>query len=149
MGALVLDASAVAGAVFKDEDPAFAAAALRMAAKQGAQVPSLFWYEVRNLLLIGERRGRLLAASPEDTMTMLRLGGLGQAHDLDDAAILAVGRTHDLSGYDAAYAALAIRENAPLATLGKKLIAAGEAGAFTLWQPLDPSSADDSAPGDG
>lgn len=147
MGVLVIDASAVAGAFFKDEDPAFAAAALRTAAKHGALVPSLFWYEIRNLLLIGERRGRLLAAPSEEAMTILRLGGLDQAPDVDDAALLAVGRAHDLSGYDAAYAALAIRENAHLATLDKELIAASEARAFKLWQPSDPSPADENAPG--
>lgn len=141
MPPIVIDASAVAAALFKDEDPTFAAAALRYVGAHGGYVPSLFWHEVRNILIIGERRGRITKDQSSDAMDMLRLSSLQTPFEPDDVSVLAMARAHTLSGYDGAYAVLAAREKAPFATLDKKLIAAGAAGAFDLWQPADETPA--------
>lgn len=137
MHPIVVDASAVAAAFFKDEDPAFAAAALRYVGANGGYVPSLFWHEVRNILILGERRGRIAKDESAEAMDMLRLSGLQTPFEPDDVSVLAMARAYTLSGYDGVYAVLASREKVPFATLDKKLIAAAEAGAFDLWQPAD------------
>ena len=54
---------------------------------------------------------------------------------LTDADVFAMAQGHRLTGYDATYGALAAREGAPLATLDKALIVAGQSSAFALWTP--------------
>ena len=81
-------------------------------------------YEVGNALLRGrpavaaEQVAEVLAALPELCPTIAP-----SAEDLGDAARLA--SEHDLTLYDAAYAAVARRRAAELATLDKRLLRAG------------------------
>ena len=96
--------------------------ALERLSPAGAVVPSLWWFEVRNLLVINERRGRI---DPVGTASFLAdLARLPIAVDPlpDSASVLALAREHDLMVYDAAYLELAVR--LPLATLDRALIAA-------------------------
>jgi len=89
-------------------------------------VPQLWWYEVRNTLIVSERRGRL---TPVDTSGFLRdLGDMLIEVDQEpsDASVLALARTHTLTVYDAAYLELAIRRGLPLATLDKDLLKAAK-----------------------
>ena len=65
----VLDASVAACWVFEDEDHSYAAQALARIRTDEAHVPSLWWFEVRNTLLVNERRGRLTEI---DTAAFLR-----------------------------------------------------------------------------
>src|SRR4051794_35882567 len=75
-------------------------------------VPSLWFLEVTNALLAGERRGRVSAEVSSRAITLLsRLpieaderSGLPLSADL-----LALARTHHLSAYDATYLELAHR----------------------------------------
>ena len=55
----VLDASIAACWAFDDEDHPVAALALERVRTDEARVPSLWWFEVRNTLIVSERRGRL------------------------------------------------------------------------------------------
>ena len=55
----VLDASVAACWAFDDEDHPVAALALERIRADEARVPSLWWFEVRNTLIVNERRGRL------------------------------------------------------------------------------------------
>jgi hypothetical protein len=54
----VLDASVAACWAFEDEDHPTATLALGPIRSDQARVPSLWWFEVRNTLIINERRGR-------------------------------------------------------------------------------------------
>jgi predicted nucleic acid-binding protein len=56
--ALVIDASVVAAWAFEEEHPTAESAFARVRAEE-AFVPVLWWYELRNVLVLGERRGRL------------------------------------------------------------------------------------------
>jgi predicted nucleic acid-binding protein len=56
--ALVIDASVVAAWAFEEEH-ANAELAFTRVRMEEAFVPALWWYELRNVLLVGERRGRL------------------------------------------------------------------------------------------
>jgi len=132
----VLDASIAACWAFEDEDHPAAALALERIRTDEAQVPSLWWFEVRNTLIVNERRGRITQA---DTAAFLRgLSRLGITVDRspEEAAVLTLARTHNLSVYDAAYLELAQREQLPLVTLDKELrLAAHAIGTKMLGEP--------------
>ena len=55
----VLDASVVARWAFDDENHPVAELALERVRTDEARVPSLWWFKVRNRLIVNERRGRL------------------------------------------------------------------------------------------
>ena len=65
----VLDASFAACWAFDDEDHPVAALALERVRTDEARVPSLWWFEVRNALMVSERRGRLTEALPQSHRT--------------------------------------------------------------------------------
>jgi predicted nucleic acid-binding protein len=106
--------------------------ALERLGRDGAVVPSLWWFEVRNLLLINERRGRI---DPVGTASFLAdLARLPITVDPapDGEAVLALARAHGLTAYDATYFELAVRLMLPLATLDRALIAAAPAAGVDL-----------------
>ena len=123
----VLDASVAACWAFDDEDHPIAALALERVRTDEARVPSLWWFEVRNTLIVNERRGRL---TESDTAAFLR-GLVRLRVTLDrspkEGDVLALARHRRLTVYDAAYLELARRESAPLATLDVALATAARA----------------------
>ena len=128
----VLDASIAACWAFDDEDYPTAANALERVRTDEARVPTLWWYEVRNTLIVNERRGRI---AESDTTAFLRnLARLGVTVDPapDEASVLELARRHRLSVYDASYLELAMRDSIPLATLDRELITAATAENLTL-----------------
>ena len=128
----VLDASIAACWAFEDEDHPVAAVALERIRTDEARAPSLWWFEVRNTLLVNERRGRLTEA---DVAAFLRgLSRLGVTLDRtpDEAALLALARRHRLTVYDASYLELTQREGIPLATLDSELANAARAETLPL-----------------
>jgi predicted nucleic acid-binding protein len=123
----VLDASIAACWAFEDEDHSIAALALERIRADEARVPSLWWFEVRNTLIVNERRGRL---TESDTAAFLRgLARLGVTVDRspDEVDVLTLARQRRITVYDAAYLELARREGAPLATLDTALATAARA----------------------
>jgi predicted nucleic acid-binding protein len=123
----VLDASIALSWAFTDECDPRATAALARIRTDEALVPSIWWFEIRNTLVVNERRGRLTEA---DTAAFLRtLSRLAVINDRQprEAEILAMARRHRLSVYDAAYLELAQRDTIPLATLDRELIGAARA----------------------
>jgi predicted nucleic acid-binding protein len=107
---------------FEDEAVEATDAILDRMAADVATVPSLWQLEVANVLLVAERRKRIKEAQARRFLELL--GSLpiriDQSGD-DPLAILAVGRRHGLSAYDAAYLVLAERLAMPLATLDGRL----------------------------
>jgi len=123
----VVDASAAGAWYLPDENNPYADAAALRLKSEGAIVPALFWFELRNIFLIGERRGRI---SEADTARFLsNLGRLSIATDREpnEVTIFQLARAHKLSIYDASYLELAHRENVPLASLDAALIKAAKA----------------------
>ena len=131
--AFVLDASIAACWAFQDEDHPDARLAFHQMRSEEAVVPCLWWFEVRNILVVNERRRRI--AEPDTAAFLLNLSKLRIRIDRapDESAVLRLARTHRLSVYDAAYLELAQREGLPLATLDADLkkAAAGEGVALT------------------
>ena len=126
--AFVLDASMTACWAFQDEDHPDAGLAFHQMRSEEAVVPCLWWFEVRNTLVVNERRRRI--AESDTAAFLLSLSRLRIRIDRapDEGAVLRLARTHRLSVYDAAYLELAQREGLPLATLDADLkkAAAGE-----------------------
>jgi len=78
--AFVLDASITACWAFQDEDHPDASLAFVRMATEEAVVPSLWWFEVRNILIVNERRRRI--AEPESlAATNPRGPGSGRKRD--------------------------------------------------------------------
>ena len=126
MNSPVLDCSVVCAWLLEDENVPNADAILEQVGRGGAVAPGLWWTEVRNVLVMAERRGRL---SPSQTdATLLSVGALEVAldHAPDSAVTLRLAREFKISVYDALYLELAIREQRPLATLDKALKRAAE-----------------------
>lgn len=120
----VLDASAAATWCLPDEQAHTADRAFDRLTTDEAVVPQLWWFEIRNVLIISERRGRLTA---DDTTAFLRdLGRLPIRVDASpgERLVIALARTHGLTVYDAAYLELAVRLDAPVASMDRALNAA-------------------------
>lgn len=124
---IVIDSSIAISWGMPDEESAAAGRALETARKDDVVVPSIFWAEVRNICLVNERRGRITAT---DTTTAIEIIE-GFHPTINDSAshnmVLGLARGHGLSGYDAAYLALAIAESCTLATLDNRLARAAVA----------------------
>jgi predicted nucleic acid-binding protein len=128
----VVDASIVGAWCFPDEANRLAEDAFERLEAMAAVVPALWWFEVRNVLLVNERRGRLDAAGTAEFLTDLGRLPIRIDREPAGAAILALARAHRLTFYDAAYLELARRLDAPLATLDRQLAAAARAAAVPL-----------------
>jgi predicted nucleic acid-binding protein len=117
----VLDASIPVCWAFSDEHHADADLAFQRIRAEEAVVPSLWWFEVRNILVVNERRRRMQLA--DSTAFLIFLSRLPMRVDRrpDEASVLRLARTHKLSVYDAAYLELALREGIAIATLDADL----------------------------
>ena len=122
MTRFVIDAS-LAGAWILPDEQSDIARAIRLGYGENISVvPCHWWLEVCNLLLKAERRGRLEPADTARTLALIARLPL----EIDDAAdysqLMQLARRHQLTAYDAAYLELALRIDAPLATLDRKLL---------------------------
>lgn len=127
MTRFVIDASILAAAGLADERHPRAEHAIERLRKAAALAPSLLFFEIRNVLLVNERRKRL---SEEDTaafLEVLRRLPIDVDGACDETRLLLLARKHRLTAYDAAYLELAIREGLPLATLDADLERAARA----------------------
>jgi predicted nucleic acid-binding protein len=128
----VLDASVVASWCFPDEFAPNAEAALRRIARETALAPALLWFELRNVLLMGERRNRLSEAQTTSFLKYIGELPVEVDRDPDDGVVLSLARAYRLSVYDAVYLELAQRKGLPLATLDNALMAAARVGKVPL-----------------
>jgi predicted nucleic acid-binding protein len=122
----VIDASVVIAWAFK-EMHASAELAFSRIQTERAIAPALWWYELRDVLLVGERQGRL---TERETARFLRnISRLTITVDSspNEIQVLTLARRHRLTVYDAAYLELAVREALPLATLDEALAGAARA----------------------
>jgi predicted nucleic acid-binding protein len=123
----VVDASVAACWFMPDERHPVADAAYRRIAQDPAVTSVLWWYELRNMLIVNERRGRLDSAKTTGVLRLLK--GLPVLVDanVEEEALMQLARRHRLTVYDAAYLELAIRQQYPLATLDAELSIAARA----------------------
>jgi predicted nucleic acid-binding protein len=135
---LVIDCSITMAWYFKDEATPYTSAVRASLATDRAAVPAHWPLEVANVLLMGERRKR---STPAKATRWLRfLSALPIAIDTETSArafdtILALGRVHKLTIYDAVYLELVMRLGVPLATLDKDLEKAARANGVPIFSP--------------
>jgi predicted nucleic acid-binding protein len=122
--AFVLDASIAACWAFPDEQDARADAALDRVRIEDAVVPSLWWFEVRNILVVNERRKRITESGTNSFLRELARMRIRIDRDPEGSTVLRLARARRLSVYDASYLELALREGIPMATLDDALATA-------------------------
>jgi predicted nucleic acid-binding protein len=132
----VIDASVAASWAFPDEDAPAAQSAFRRLGADTATTPALFWFELRNVLLVGERRGRVTPTKIAQFLKFLGELPIVVDREPDENAVLALARAHKLSVYDTAYLELAQRKGLPLATLDTALIKAARSEKTMLIEAL-------------
>ena len=132
----VIDSSVAIAWCFPDELDDYSQSVLDALATQAAIVPDLWHLEVANTLLVGERRKRSTQANTVQWMTFLASLPISvddHTHFHAFGDITTLGRSHNLSAYDAAYLELAMRRGLPLATLDDKLKAAAKVVGVMLY----------------
>jgi predicted nucleic acid-binding protein len=132
---VVLDSSIVGCWCFPDEISSIADAAMLEIAADEAVVPTIWWFEVRNLLLTGERVGRMDSIGTAGFLADLEAFSIRIDRAPESDVVLALARTHRLTIYDAAYLELASRIDAPLATLDRQLARAARVASVRLLDP--------------
>jgi predicted nucleic acid-binding protein len=123
----VVDASVSMAWCFEDESTPFTDAVLQRLSTDRAQAASIWPYEVANVLLGAERRGRITESQAMRFLELLRALPIrvdeeGTLRAWSD--VLALGRAHRLTSYDAAYLELAARNDLPLASQDEQLLRA-------------------------
>lgn len=123
-GRLVVDASAVAALLLPDEaDPPVFGDLSRTA----LDTPWLFWAELRNIVIVSERRGQLHQGAAERLLGAAEGLRIRLHADPSETVVLRLARVHGLSVYDALYLDLGLRLGAALITLDGRLAAAARA----------------------
>jgi predicted nucleic acid-binding protein len=123
----VVDASVAICWFMPDERHRVADAAYRRITDDPAVTPVRWWYELRNVLIVNERRGRLDGAKSARVLRLLRGLPVTIDADVEEEALMQLARRHRLTVYDAAYLELALRKGHPLATLDAALSIAARA----------------------
>jgi len=133
--AFVIDASVTMAWCFEDEATRGTDELLGRLATEDAYAPSVWPLEVTNVLLVAERRGRLVESKAMRFVALLDQLPIAVDPHVTIGDLLAGGRRHALSAYDAAYLFLAQRLAMPLATLDNTLAAAAHAAGVELVLP--------------
>jgi predicted nucleic acid-binding protein len=120
----VLDSSVAFSWFFDDERSPTTDQLLDRLEMETAVVPSLWYFEIANVLAISERRRRTTPARIAEFMAQLE--GLTIVMDEESPTrlfrrVFDLARRERLSGYDAAYLELAMRLGIPLATKDAEL----------------------------
>jgi predicted nucleic acid-binding protein len=132
----VLDASLALQWFLEDEaDRKYSLAVLASLSEKRALFPPLWFYEIGNGLLMAYRRKRITFDQMDGFLKRSKAFPIGAAQQTS-AEILelpSLAQSHGLTNYDAAYLAVAIRSNLPLATTdGLLRRASGTAGVKIL-----------------
>lgn len=134
---IVIDASIAMAWSFPDERDPESLAAGRHILAEHAIVPALWRWEVQNVLVNAERRGRVTSGTITEILQALQAMPItvdAPAPAPNFGAELQLARRFSLSVYDAAYLELAARRSLHLATKDAALrSAAAELG--LLWTP--------------
>ena len=135
---VVIDASVAVAWVFEDETNPYTEGVLEFLARGNAVVPSIWFFEVGNALVVAERRGRLKEA--ETTHFLFMLSQLPITVEAESTAqvfgsTVQFARRYGLSTYDAAYLELAVRLGVPLATQDGELRHAASLCGVKIFTP--------------
>ncbi len=127
----VIDASVVIAWAFQEER-AIAQLTFARIQAEAAIAPTLWWYELRNVLVVAERQGRLTERETARFLRDISRFAIRIDSSPDEIQVLTLTRRHRLTVYDAAYLELALREALPIATLDAALAGAARAEGVAL-----------------
>ena len=130
---LVVDASILAAWFLDEESNPRVEAAFDTVARVETRAPSLLYYEIRNALLMSERRNRITEAMSAEFLRDLALLPIRLTPLPDDGELMALARNRKLTVYDAAYLELAKRQGLALATVDRGLEKAAIAEGVALF----------------
>ncbi len=119
--AFVIDASVTAAWILPDETHPLAEAVHKRLEREQAFHPSIWWLEIRNLLLMAERTKRISAHNSEAILAGLANYPVTIDRDPVSQNLMAIARRHTLTVYDASYLELAARLGVSLVTLDRRL----------------------------
>jgi predicted nucleic acid-binding protein len=131
----VLDASLTLQWFLEDEaDREYSLAVLASLSEKRALVPTLWFYEVGNGLIMAYRRKRITLDQIDGFLTRLKALPIDAAQQTppEILELPAFAQANGLTNYDAAYLALAVHFNLPLATNDSTLRKAAVAVSVTL-----------------
>jgi predicted nucleic acid-binding protein len=128
----VLDASITITWAMRDEDHPLAELAFQHVQSDSAIVPGIWWYEIRNILLVKERQRRISPRDSEQFILDLTHLSIDIDFPQSNSNVIDLSRRFKLSVYDSAYQALAMHERLPPATLDMAL----ESAAIAAGVPL-------------
>jgi len=137
----VLDNSVVMAWIFKDEVSRYAQEVQGSLDAAEAVVPAIWPLEIGNVLVVGERRGRLSKADSAHLMALVSELPITVEQESPErmlGEIVALARDQHLSTYDASYLDLAMRLGVPLATLDASLLKAAKNCLVTAYDPQRP-----------
>jgi predicted nucleic acid-binding protein len=132
---VVLDSSLVLARMLADPRAAFAEAIIRRAVTESALAPSLLPFEVLHVMTARLRQGQLTEADRERQLRLFATFPIELEPPPDAERLLAITRQadiHGLSGYDATFLELALRNDAEFATLDGQLADAGWRSGLTV-----------------
>lgn len=132
MSAFVLDASVAIAWLLDDEDHPLADTARWRIVDGGAFVPQVWHLEIRNALLVAERRRRISAQGAVARLRSLKDLPIYTDAEPDLESAVELARAHRLAIYDAVYLELARRRDEALATLDNGLVRAATAEGLPL-----------------
>ena len=135
---LVIDASMAIAWLMPDERTDASTRILQLLSSTEGLVPTIFRHEIRNILLISERRQRISRAEVDEILRGLDEPSLRDCGPGDDAKVIQLARVHHLTAYDAAYLALALSTGSTMATLDKALATAARSCNIAVIGPLAP-----------
>jgi predicted nucleic acid-binding protein len=131
----VLDASLTLAWAFDEEETDYTRAVLAEMLEHVVTVPMVWPLEIANAAVVAARRGRIEDGEVRTLIELVRgldveVDAHGHLVAFDEVADLA--RQHRLTSYHAAYLELALRLDAPLATIDASLARAARAAGVEL-----------------
>jgi predicted nucleic acid-binding protein len=129
----VVDASILAAWFLNEKSDPRVEAAFDTVTRVETRAPIILYYELRNALLVSERRNRITEAMSAAFLRDLALLPIRLELPAEDASLMTLARVRKLTVYDAAYLELAKREALPLATLDRALEKAAVAEGVALF----------------
>jgi predicted nucleic acid-binding protein len=112
---------------FGDEATPYSESVLEALAESEALVPPIWPLEVANVLLVGERKKRLVPAQSLRFVELLQSLPITLDADVRPLGeLLGLAREQGLTSYDASYLDLAVRTGLPLASLDGDLLKAAD-----------------------
>ena len=133
---IVIDNSVfLAWCMADEEEPT--ASAMQHVVEEGGVAPRIWWYELRNALLVNERRGWISPQQMSDTLADSLGLGISIDDQHDESLLLELARRFELTVYDAAYLEVAFRRGLALATLDRRLREAAEVMGIAVVRHCD------------